>query len=48
VNGNPGTSDAHLKGCLKRQTADYITMVLELAGIVELDRDSPTRVRLSI
>jgi hypothetical protein len=48
VNGNPGTFDAHLKGYLKRQAADYIVVVLERAGIIELDRDLPARVRLSI
>jgi hypothetical protein len=37
VNGNPETIDAHLKGCLKRRTTDYIVVVLERAGIVELD-----------
>jgi hypothetical protein len=48
VNGNPGTLDAYLKGCLKRQTADYVAVVLERAGIVELDRDAPARVRLPL
>lgn len=45
VAGNPGTLDAHLKGCLKRQTADYVAVVLERAGLVDLDRDRPARVR---
>ena len=27
--GNPGTLDAYLKGCLKRQTADYVAVVLD-------------------
>jgi hypothetical protein len=47
VRGNPGTLDAYLKGCLKRQTADYIAVVLERAGLVDLDRESPARIRLS-
>ncbi len=47
VHGNPGTLDEYLKGCMKRQTADYVAVVLERAGIVELDRDLPARVRLS-
>jgi hypothetical protein len=46
VAGNPGTLDAYLKGCLKRQTADYVEVVLERADLVELDRDSPARIRL--
>lgn len=41
VNGNPATLDADLKGHLKRRTADYIVVVLEPAGMVELDCDSP-------
>lgn len=41
VNGNPATLDADLKGYLKRRTADYIVVVLERAGMVELDCDSP-------
>jgi len=48
VAGNPGTLDAYLKGCLKRQTADYVAVVLERAGLVDLDRDLPARVRLSL
>lgn len=47
VNGNPGTLDAYLKRCLKRQTADYVAVVLERAGIVELDRERPARIRLA-
>jgi hypothetical protein len=48
VAGNPGTLDAYLKGCLKRQTADYVAVILERAGLVDLDRDPPARVRLSL
>jgi len=46
VRGAPGTLDGYLKGCIKRQTADYIAVVLESAGLVELDRERPARVRL--
>jgi hypothetical protein len=46
--GNPGTLDGSLKNCLKRQTADYAAVVLELAGVVELDRETPAHVRLSM
>ena len=48
VHGNPGTLDSYLKNCLKRQTADYVAVVLERAGVVELDRDTPARVRLPV
>jgi hypothetical protein len=48
VRGNPGTLDSYLKNCLKRQTADYVAVVLERAGVVELDRDMPARIRLSV
>ena len=48
VAGNPGTLDAYLKSCLKRQTADYVAVILERAGLVDLDRDRPARVRLSL
>jgi hypothetical protein len=47
VEGNPGTLDAYLKCCLKRQTSDYVAVVLERASLVDLDRDSPARVRLT-
>jgi hypothetical protein len=40
VNGNVENLDAHLKGHLRRRTIDYIVVVLERAGIVELDCDS--------
>jgi hypothetical protein len=48
VRGNPGTLDGYLKNCLKRQTADYVAVVLERAGVVELDRETPAHVRLSM
>jgi hypothetical protein len=40
--------DSYLKNCLKQQTADYVAVVLERAGVVELDRDMPAQVRLSM
>jgi hypothetical protein len=46
VNGNPGTLDGYLKIWIKRQVANYMAVVLERAGVVELDRDRPARVRL--
>ncbi len=46
VAGTPGTLDAHLKQYLKRATAGWVAVVLEAAGVVELDRARPARVRL--
>ena len=46
VQGTPGTLDGYLKQCIKRQTADYVAVVLEYARLVELDRTIPARVRL--
>ncbi len=46
VQGTPGTLDAHLKHYLKRATAGWVAVVLEAAGVVELDRARPARVRL--
>ncbi len=48
IRGNPGTLDGYLKNCLKRQTAEYVAVVLERADVVELDRDTPAHVRLSM
>jgi hypothetical protein len=46
IEGVPGTLDAYLKGWIKRTTAGWIAVVLERAGVVELDRRRPARVRL--
>ena len=46
VNGDYGL-DGYLKGCIKRQTANYVAVVLERAGVLELDRERPARVRLT-
>ncbi|TCC60934.1 hypothetical protein E0H73_16850 [Kribbella pittospori] len=42
-----GTLDAHLKAFLTRATAGWVAVVLEPAGVVEIDRARPARVRLS-
>jgi hypothetical protein len=44
--GNRRTLDEYLKQCVKRQTANYVAVVLEQADLVELDRTRPARVRL--
>jgi hypothetical protein len=46
VRGDATALDGYLKRCSKRQTADYVAVVLERAGLVELDRERPGRVRL--
>src|SRR5690242_19099992 len=45
VNSDYGL-DGYLKGWIKRQTANYVAVVLERAGIVDLDRERPAQVRL--
>lgn len=46
TSADPATLDGYLKGCLKRATAGWVAVVLEGAGIVDLDRSRPARVRL--
>jgi hypothetical protein len=46
VLGNQGTLDGYLKAHIRRQTANYLAVVLEEAGLVELDRERPAKVRL--
>jgi hypothetical protein len=38
--------DGYLKRCIKRQTANYVAVVLERAGVLELDRERPAKIRL--
>lgn len=45
VNSNYGL-DGYLKSWIKRQTANYVALVLERAGVVELSRERPAHVRL--
>ena len=45
VQGDQQAFDGYLKRHVKRQTADYIAVVLERAGLVELDRERPARIR---
>ena len=40
------TLDGYLKGHIKRATAGWVAAVLESAGIVEIDRGRPAKVRL--
>ena len=45
VHGNPGTLDEYLKHHVRRQTANYVAAMLDHAGVVELERSRPARVR---
>jgi hypothetical protein len=45
--GNRGTLDEHLKGCVKRATAGWVAVLLEEAGVVEVVRERPAKVRLA-
>jgi hypothetical protein len=44
--GQHGTLDEHLKGCTPVNTARWVAVVLEAAGIVEVLAERPVRVRL--
>jgi hypothetical protein len=46
VHGNYGL-DGYLKRCVKRQTANYVAVVLERAGLLDLSRGRPAQVRLA-
>lgn len=46
VRNDAATLDGYLKRWIKRQTADYLAVVLEYAEVVELDREPPARLRL--
>ena len=41
-----GTLDAYLKRFIKRVTAGWVAALLERAGVVQIDRGRPSRVRL--
>jgi hypothetical protein len=44
--GTPGTLDGYLKGWVKRATAGWVASLLEAAGVLDIDRGRPSRVRL--
>jgi hypothetical protein len=46
VTGKPGTLDEHLKAFTKTNTAGWVAVVLEKAGVVDLIRDRPAYIRL--
>lgn len=43
---DPGTLDEYLKGFVNRATGGWVAVLLEHAGVVEVDRSHPARVRL--
>ena len=43
---NPDTLDEYLKGCVKVDTAGWVAVMLEKAGVLEVVRGRPTKVRL--
>lgn len=43
---DPDTLDGYLKSFVKRATAGWVASVLERAGIIEIDRRRPARVRI--
>lgn len=43
---DPTTLDGYLKQWIKRATAGWVAVVLERAGVLEIDRTQPARVRL--
>jgi hypothetical protein len=43
----PGTLDAHLKRFVTRAAGGWVAVVLERAGVIEIDRSPPARVRLA-
>jgi hypothetical protein len=47
VEGRVGTLDCYLKQCVKRATAGWVAALLETAGVVEVARSRPAKVRLS-
>ncbi len=46
TSADPGTLDAYLKGFIKRATGGWVAVLLEHAGVVEIDRGRPAKVRL--
>ena len=43
---NPGTLDQYMKNWINRGTAGWIAALLEKAGIVQVDRNRPIRIRI--
>jgi hypothetical protein len=48
TDSQPGSLDEYLKRFLKTATAGWVAVVLEKAGVLEIDRSRPARVKLSV
>ena len=46
MDSRPGSLDEHLKGFFPRATAGWVAVVLERAGVLEIDRSRPATVQL--
>lgn len=42
----PGTLENYIDGFISRSAGNYVASILEHAGIVEIDRDLPSKIRL--
>jgi hypothetical protein len=47
VAGRTETLDGYLKGYMKRATAGWVAALFEAAGLIQIDRRRPARVRLN-
>jgi hypothetical protein len=46
TDSQPGSLDEYLKLFLKRSTASWVAVVLERAGVLDIDRSRPARIKL--
>jgi hypothetical protein len=46
MTGDPQTLSGHLKQYVSRETANWVAVTLEAAGVLEVDRSRPVRARL--
>ena len=44
--GRPGTLDGYLKRCSTTDTAGYVAVVFETAGVAQIIHDRPARIRM--
>lgn len=47
THAEPGTLDEYLKGYVNRATGGWVAVVLEEAGVIEIDRTRPAHIRVS-
>ena len=46
TDSDPGTLDGYMKQYIKRATANWVASLLAEAGVIEVDRERPAKVRL--